>query len=114
MLIFKEPLLELTIHGHGSKYTVLSGSMKPQKILANTVFMKRNCKHSRAKNNFFFSPYPTNTLKITQTQKSFSRFENGNFFFFSFNKIHILQFDEFSVLLCYFQRILNSDCFEAF
>ena len=27
------------------------------------------------------------------------------------NKIHILQFDEFSVLLCYFQRILNSDCF---
>ena len=34
--------------------------------------------------------------------------------FFSFNKIHILQLGEFSVLLYYFQRILNSDCFEAF
>ena len=34
--------------------------------------------------------------------------------FFPFHKIHILQLDEFSVLLCYFQRILNSDCFEAF
>ena len=56
VLIFKEPLLELTIHGHGSKYTVLSGSMKPPKILANTVFMKRNCKHSRAKNKIFLFP----------------------------------------------------------
>ena len=32
VLVFKEPLLELTIHGHGSKYTVLSSSMKPQKF----------------------------------------------------------------------------------
>ena len=29
-----------------------------------------------------------------------------SFFFFSFNKIHILQFDEFSVLLCYFMKFI--------
>ena len=55
-VIFKEPLLELTIHGHGGKYAVLSDSMKPQNILANTVFMKRNCKHRRARNKIFCFP----------------------------------------------------------
>ena len=71
VLIFKEPLLELTIQGHGNKYTVLSGSMKPPKILANTVFMKRNCKHSRAKNKIFLFPLSDEPIENSPDPKKF-------------------------------------------
>ena len=116
VFIFKEPLLELTIHGHGSKYTVLSGSMKPQKIWLILYSWKGIANIVGPKIKYFCFPLSD---PIAPTQKSFSWFENENFFsffsfFFSFNKIHILLLDEFSVLLCYFQRILNSDFLKHF
>ena len=63
---------------------------------------------------YFCFPLSDEPIENSPDPKSFSLFEIENFFSFLFNKIHILQLDEFSVLLCYFQRILNSDCFEAF
>ena len=85
-------------------------SWTPQKIWLILYSWKGIANIVGPKIKYFCFPLSDEPIENSPDPKKFFMIWKWKYLFFSF----ILQLDEFSVLLCYFQRILNSDSFEAF